>query len=50
MATIIKHSSGEKKGERKRDGLRKKLMIPESEISECPECEVKSKIWSIFLN
>ena len=44
MATIIKHSSGEKKGERKRDGSRKKLMIPESEISECPECEVKSKI------
>ena len=50
MTTVIKRSSGEKKGERKIDGLRKKLMIPESEISECPESEVKSKIWSIFLN
>ena len=28
----------------------KKLMIPESEISECPECEVKSKIGNIFAN
>ena len=28
----------------------KKLMIPESEISECPECEVKSKLGNIFAN
>ena len=32
------------------DGFRKKLMIPESEISECPEHEVKSKIVNIFVN
>ena len=32
------------------DGLRKKLMIPDSEISECPEHEVKSKIGNIFVN
>ena len=25
-------------------------MIPESEISECPELEVKSKIENIFVN
>ena len=25
-------------------------MIPESEISECPEFEVKSKIGNIFVN
>ena len=39
-----------KRGERKIDGFRKKLMIPESEISECPELEVKSKIENIFVN
>ena len=38
-----------KRSERKIDGLRKKLMIPESEISECPEFEVKSKIENIFV-
>ena len=25
-------------------------MIPESEISECPECKVKSNIGNIFVN
>ena len=39
-----------KRGERKIDRFRKKLMIPESEISECPEREVKSKIGNIFVN
>ena len=40
---------GEKKeGKRKIDGFRKKLMIPESEISECPE--FKSNIGNIFVN
>ena len=39
-----------KRGERKIDGLRKKLMIPEFEISECPEFEVSTKIGNIFLN
>ena len=32
-----------KGGERKIYGFRKKLMIPESKISECPEHEVKSR-------
>ena len=32
------------------DGFRKKLMIPESEIPESPEHEVKSKIGNIFVN
>ena len=31
-------------------GSEKKLMIPESEISECPEHEVKSKIGNMFVN
>ena len=43
MSTVIKRCRGEKKrGERKIDGFRKKMMIPESEIPECPEHEVKS--------
>ena len=51
MSTVIKRCRGEKKrGERKIDGFRKKLMIPESEIPECPEHEVKSKIENIFVN
>ena len=46
MTTVIKRCRGERKrGERKIDGFREKLMIPESEISECPEFEVKSKIF-----
>ena len=32
------------------DGFRKKLMIPEPEISVCPEHEVISKIGTIFTN
>ena len=32
------------------DGFRKKLMIPGSEISECSEHEVLSKIGNIFVN
>ena len=51
MTTVIKRCRGEKKrGKRKIDGFRKKLMIPESEIPECPEHEVKSKIGNIFVN
>ena len=30
--------------------LKKKLMIPDSEIPKCPEFEVKSKIVKIFKN
>ena len=49
MTTVIKWCRSEKKrGERKIDGFRKKLMIPESEISECPE--FKSNIGNIFVN
>ena len=46
MNTVIKRCSGEKKkiGKRKIDGFRKKLMIPDSETTESPEFEVKSKI------
>ena len=36
-----------KRGVRKIDGFRKKLMIPESEIPERSEHEVKSKIGNI---
>ena len=31
------------------NGFRKKLMIPEFEIPQCPEHEVKSKIGNIFV-
>ena len=51
MTNVIKRCRGEKKrGVRKIDGCRKKLMIPESEIPECPEFEVKSIIGNIFVN
>ena len=46
MTTVIKHC----RGERKINGLKKKLMIPEFEISECPECKVKPKIGNVFVN
>ena len=39
-----------KKRERKIDRFRKKLMIPESEIEECPKFEAKSKIGNILVN
>ena len=39
-----------KRGERKIDAFRRKLMIPDSEITECPEYEFKSKIGNIFVN
>ena len=51
MTSIIKRCRGEKKrGIRAIDGFRKKLMIPDNEISVCPEHEVKSKIGTIFIN
>ena len=49
MTAIIKRCRGEKVT-RVIDGFRKKLMIPDSEISECPEFEVKSKIGKLFMN
>ena len=39
-----------KKQKQRKNRFRKKLMIPESEIPECPEHEVKSKIGSTFVN
>ena len=39
-----------KRGIRVIDGFRKKLMIPDFEISECLEHKVKSKIGAIFVN
>ena len=49
VLTIIKQCRGEKtRGIRAIDGFRKKLMIPDSEIPNCPEFEVKSKIGKIF--
>ena len=51
MSTVIKRCrGGKKRGERKIDRFRKKLMIPEYEIPQCPEHEFKSKIGNIFLN
>ena len=51
MANIIKHCRGEKKrGIRAIDGFRTKLMIPDFELTKCPEHEVKSKIGTIFVN
>ena len=51
MSTIIKRCRGEKKrGMRAIDGFRKKLMVPDFEISVCPEFEVKSKIGKLFMN
>ena len=49
MTTTIKCSIGQKK-KRRKDTFRKELMIPESQISECPEHEVKSKTGNIFVN
>ena len=49
MTTITKRCKGEKtRGIRAIHGFRNKLIIPDSEIPECPEFEVKSKIGKIF--
>ena len=51
MTKIIKHCRGEKKrGIKAIDGFRKKLYIPDYEISESIEHKVKSKIGRIFVN
>ena len=51
MTNIIKHCKGEKKrGIKAIDGFRKKLMIPDYEMSVSTEHEVKSKIGTIFVN
>ena len=41
---------GHKRKNKKKDEFRKKLMIPDSEIPECPEREIKSKVGNIFVN
>ena len=42
MTTVIKCCRCEKKrSERKIDAVRRKLMIPDCEIAECPEYKVK---------
>ena len=51
MTTVIKRCRDEKKeAKEKQIDSEKKLLIPESEISECLEYEVKSKIGNIFVN
>ena len=53
VMTLLPSKSVEKKNkrdERKIDRSRKILMIPELEISECPEYQVKSKLGNIFVN
>ena len=50
ITTVIKVAEVKKIDERKIDGFRKKLMIPESQISECSEYDAKSKIGNIFVN
>ena len=52
MTNIIKHcKDGKKKrGIKAIDGFRKKLMIPDYEISESIEHVVKSKMRTIFVN
>ena len=51
MTTVIKRCRGEKtKGIRAIDGIKNKLMIPDSEIPKSPEFEVKSKKGKIFEN
>ena len=48
MITVIKRCRGEKKRQKKNRSIQKK--IPNSEIAECLEYNVKSKIGNIFLN
>ena len=49
MTTVIKLCRGEKTRRiRAIDGFKKKLMILDSEIPQCPELEAKSKIGKIF--
>ena len=50
MSAIIKRFRGGKKRQKKIDGFRKKMMVPESEIPENLEHEVKSKIGNTFVN
>ena len=50
MTFVIKHCRGKKARREIKKRIQKKLKIPESEISECSEYDVKSKIENIFGN
>ena len=51
ITNVIVHCRGGKKGgERRRGEFRKKLKIPEYEISQCAEYKIKSKIGKIFVD
>ena len=50
LLSNIVEAEKKKSSERKKYGFRKKLMIPESEISEWSEYNLKSKIGNIFVN
>ena len=50
MTTVIVCCRGEKRCHRKIGELRKKLMIPTSEISQCVEHMIKSTTRKIFVN
>ena len=51
MTTVIQRSRGEKKdAKEKQINSEKKKKNPNSEIPECPEHEVKSKIGNIFVD
>ena len=47
---LLNAAEVKKRGERKIDAFRRKLTIPNPEIAECLEYDVKSKIGNIFLN
>ena len=50
MTTVTMRCSGEKKRRKKINDFRKNFMIPEFEIPEYIEFEVKSKSGNIFVN
>ena len=50
MTTVTMRCRGEKKRRKKIDDFRKNLVIPEFEIPEYTEFEVKSKSGNIFVN
>ena len=47
---LLNAVEAKKRGTRAIDGIRKKLMTPDSEIPACPEFEVKLKIGKLFMN
>ena len=47
---LLNAVEAKKRGIRAIDGFRKKLIMPDSKIPECPDFEVKSKIWKLFMN